>query len=466
MTAFEFIAGSFRDRRGRVIRCGDRIFRAMSGEGAKDFARVERTGLLSELIDDGLLVPWWSVPASEVPLAAPPFERVLEHERLAFVSYPYEWSFGALKAAALTHLDIQIRALEKDVGLVDASAFNVQFHKGKPIFIDHLSFRPYQEGEYWLGHRQFCEEFLNPLVLRSVVGIPHNDWYRGALQGPTNAVLVRLLPFRAWFNWMILTNVILPERFEKRALAAKSHSRVSEGMKRRKFPKSSYKLMLGTLRRGIERLEAPSDTTAWDSYAGDNIYGTEEAERKRAFVARFSAAVRPNMVWDIGCNTGEYAKVALENGAGSAIGFETDALALEKAYRRAVDENLDFTPLYMDATNPSPSQGWHQTERDGLEQRRGADAVFSLAILHHICIGRNVPLNDAVAWLVEHAPRGIIEFVPKEDPMVRELLALRDDIFSDYSEQVFAAALSTRARVVESETITASGRRLFWFERT
>ena len=465
MTDLEHVPGSFRDRRGRVMRSESRIFRALSHEGAVDFEQVERTGFIDDLTERGLLVPWWNVPDAQAPIAGPEIARVLEHERLRFVTYPYEWSFGALKAAALTHLDIQILGLEKNVCFIDASAYNIQFNRGKPVFIDHLSFRPYRDGEYWLGHRQFCDEFLNPLILRALLGIPHNDWYRGALAGIASAELGRVLPLRAWFNWMILSNVILPARFERKSLALKSRRRISKNVERRKLPKNSYRSLLTTLRKGISRLEEPRSDSVWASYSDDNIYASGEAEQKKAFVANFCSAVRPGMIWDIGCNTGEYARAALDAGAGSVIGFETDAVALEKAFQRAVDEDLDFTPLYMDAANPSPAQGWRQSERDGLEQRRGADAVLALAVVHHLCVGRGLPLNDAVTWLIDMAPCGVIEFVPKGDPMIREMLALRDDIFSDYSDEAFDAALSSNARVVESETITKDGRRLVWFDR-
>ena len=35
-------------------------------------------------------------------------EKILEHEKLNFISYPYEWTFTQLKDAALFHLDLQI----------------------------------------------------------------------------------------------------------------------------------------------------------------------------------------------------------------------------------------------------------------------------------------------------------------------------------------------------------------------
>jgi ribosomal protein L11 methylase PrmA len=171
------------------------------------------------------------------------------------------------------------------------------------------------------------------------------------------------------------------------------------------------------------------------------------------------------MVWDIGCNTGDYSVAALQAGARSAIGFDFDQGALDIAFDRARSERRNFLPLFLDATNPAPDQGWSQAERRGLGARAAADAVLALALIHHMAISKNVPLDQVVSWLTSLAPSGVIEFVPKSDPMVVELLRLRADIFPDYNEEQFVRSLQQRARIVASETVSASGRKLFAFDR-
>ena len=223
--------------------------------------------------------------------------------------------------------------------------------------------------------------------------------------------------------------------------------------------------MLVSLRNLISKLHLPDEQTVWRDYERTKTYTNEEDAKKHAFVGDFCREVCPAMIWDFGCNTGAFSETALKSGAGYVVGFEFDAGALEGAYRRSVENGLDFLPLHMDAVNPTPSQGWNQSERDGLIERRNADGVLALALIHHIAIGRNVPLPEVIAWIIGHAPQGVIEFVPKGDPMVQELLQLREDIFDDYTDQAFDAALGKLARVVREETVTESGRRLVWFER-
>ena len=182
-------------------------------------------------------------------------------------------------------------------------------------------------------------------------------------------------------------------------------------------------------------------------------------------MAEFVGQTRPRLLFDLGCNTGDYAALALQAGAGAVVGFDFDQRALEIAFARAEAERLDFLPLFLDAANPSPDQGWRQSERAGFTARARPDALLALAFEHHLAIGRNVPLDQLLDWLTGLAPRGVIEFVPKADPTVRQMLALREDIFDGYDEAAFTACLARAARIVGSEVVSAHGRRLFRYER-
>ena len=456
------VPGSYRDPSGHVFLHQGRVFRTITKRGYDAFQAVEETGLLTELVEKKLLVPWWDVDKNEFEQTDPNILRVLEHTLLPFISYPFEWSFSALRNAALLHLDVHLMALAKGITLSDASAFNVQFNGPKPIFIDHLSFRPYENGEFWKGHSQFCEQFLNPLLLQSQIGIPHNAWYRGSPEGIPSASLASILPFRSRIKLQVLTNIILPVWFERRS---RSSSEVSKSVSKKSLPLSGFKNMLVGLRNFIASLKPTNQATVWKEYAENNSYATDEAKAKTRFIHDFCSTVKPEIIWDMGCNTGEYSKAALEGGAQMAIGYEYDTGALEGAYARAVQEQLNFLPLHLDATNPTPSQGWNQKERAGFAERRNADSVMALALVHHLAIGRNIPLPSVVDWLVGHAPQGVIEFIPKKDPMVQELLSLREDIFDHYTDEIFDKSIAQHAHVVREETVTNSGRRLVWFKR-
>lgn len=455
--------GSFRDPSGRVYVIADRVFRTVMPSAAEDFEFVRSTGLLKRLIEEGHVIAEKTVDPSVLGASARGARYVLEHPRLPFVSYPYEWPFPALKAAALLQVELYLKALAHGVTLSDATAYNIQFRGVEPVFIDTLSFRRYREGEFWTAHRQFCEQFVNPLLLRALIGIPHNAWYRGALEGVPVQDLSRLLPWRRKLSWNVLTHVSMQARFQRRSTHKDDAERRIQG---KGLPLIAFQQILRGLQKWIARLE-PADTgkTLWVDYAQDNSYASEEARAKRRFIAEFAAAVKPRLLWDIGCNTGDYSKAALEAGTEFAVGFDFDQGALDRAFSRAKTERLNFLPLFLDAANPAPSQGWAQAERMGLRQRADADAVVALALIHHLAIARNIPLDEVVDWLVSMAPQGIIEFIQKSDPMVQTLLRLRADIFSEYSEASFVRALEARAEIVQSAMVSATERRLYWFRR-
>ncbi|MBM6593718.1 methyltransferase domain-containing protein [Microvirga pudoricolor] len=466
MTAAQRNAGSYRDPAGHVYEDAGRIFRTINERARADYETVRDKGILSAAAQKGLLIESREI---EKPAGQEGFARaayVVEHPRVPFISYPYEWSFGALKAAALHHLDLQLDLLAQDAVLSDATAYNVQFIGSQPVFIDLLSVRPYRKGEFWIGHRQFCEQFLNPLLLQSSLGIAHNTWYRGSLEGIPTADLARALPFSSRLSWNMLSQVILQAKLQAKATNAPAKA-IQEAKNTRTLSRTAYEGMLRQLRNWIAKLEpARSGKTVWGDYAKDNTYSSAEAQEKRRFVAEFAAKTRPGIMIDIGCNTGDYSVAALEGGASYVVGFDFDQRALDLAFSRSQTDKLKFLPLWLDASNPSPDQGWMQAERSGFGHRAKVDGMVALAFEHHLAIAKNVPLPQVVDWLVDRAPLGVIEFVPKNDQTVQTMLALREDIFDDYSVETFAGQLTKRARIVEQKVVSESGRTLFFYDRS
>ncbi|HEY9549729.1 MAG TPA: class I SAM-dependent methyltransferase [Kiloniellaceae bacterium] len=456
--------GSFRDPSGHVYHLQDRVYRTINPAAAAHYETARDSGCLAALVERGLLIASQEVDKAVLGAQGAGATYVVEHPKIAFVSYPYEWSFSLLKAAALLHLDLHLAALEHGMTLSDASAYNVQFLGPRPLFVDLLSLRRYREGEFWDGHSQFCHQFLNPLLLRALLGVPHNAWYRGALEGITTSELARLLPLRRKLSWNVFSQVVLQAKMQNLA-RGKSRSELA-GTKQKRLPRSAFRNMLQQLRGWIARLEPlDREKSVWNDYAEANTYKSEEAQAKRRFVADFAAATKPGLLIDLGCNTGAYSEAALEGGARRVIGFDFDQGALDQAFARAEQNKLDFLPLHLDAANPSPDQGWRQQERAGFAGRMRADAIVALAFEHHLAIGRNLPLDQVVDWLIGLAPSGVIEFVQKTDSTVQQMLALREDIFAGYTEPAFTAAIEKRARIVRSETISGEGRCLFWYDR-
>lgn len=453
--------GSFRDPSGRVYLYDDRVFRTVNHCAAEDFDFVESTGISAKLVSKGYLLEYKKVECDLLGQAASGARYVIEHPKLPFISYPYEWSFKSLKAAAILHLDIQLEALEHGVTLSDASAFNIQFIGSAPIFIDRLSFVRYREGQFWKGHRQYCENFLNPLLLRSLFGIAHNSWFRGTQEGIATSDLRRLLRVRHVFSWNLLTHVLLQSVLQERQI---NSSVVSKIPALGGLPRANFRQLLLRLKDWISKLEpADAGKTVWQDYSKANSYSSDDVKAKKEFVVEFTVKTRPRMIWDLGCNTGDYAIAALEAGAKYAVGFDFDQGAMDIGVARSRGMNLPLQILFLDVANPTPNQGWSQKERMGLKERATADATIALALIHHLVIARNIPMAEFVEWLINLAPSGVVEFVPKTDSMVRQLLQFREDIFPGYTAENFLRLISKHASVVKTKQVSESGRLLIWF---
>ena len=268
-------------------------------------------------------------------------------------------------------------------------------------------------------------------------------------------VLSRLLPMRSRFSLNVLSHVFLQAKLQRKAHDVQ---KVSKRIQEKRLRKVGYDEILRGLSRWIARLR-PRDCskTVWNDYADRNSYSDVSRAHKASFVANFVSRTNPALLFDIGCNSGDYSALALRNGARFVVGLESDIGALEQAFRRACAENLEFLPLYIDVANPSPDQGWLQRERAGLASRARGDAVLALAVVHHMVIGRNLPIRDVVNWIMDVAMRGVIEFVPKSDPMVRDLLALREQAFADYNESRLETLINARGRVVRKRSCPNQG---------
>ena len=461
-----FDTGSFRDPAGSVFYFRDEVYRELSKTAENNFRKLMSTGTYDCLLEAGVLNPAELVLSDKTKnLFGICSNAVLKHKKIDHISYAYEWPFRMLKKAALAHLDTHLLCLENNFTIVDGNSFNIQFDGVEPKFIDTPSIIPYEPGTPWLGYAQFCEQFLAPLLMSSDLGVPYHHWLRGAPNGMSLDDFSKLLPWRKYFNFNRFIHIILHNRMQKR-FASSAEDIKKEKIIFKEMKKGSLINFIKSIRNLVLSLEtSPKQKTEWEDYESLCHYSDVDRHKKDGFVKNFVVESKPKCLWDLGCNSGEYAELAIKSGTTSVIGFDVDLGALDLAVKRASLKSLKFLPLYSDALNPSPNQGWAERERKGIQERSSADAVIALAIIHHLVISGGVPLNEVVRWLVERAPTGVIEFVSKKDPMVKKLLFSRLDHFEDYNETAFEKYLSHHAKVVDKMTIYGGKRVLFRFER-
>ena len=454
--------GSFRDPDARVAYLNDSVYRIVYPNGFKKFDFIKK--ILQNKSIAEYLIDTKEVDQEELRLLELENNknvRVFKHKKIDYISYPYEWSFYRLKDAALHHLNLHINLLKNNATLIDAYSYNVQFNNYSPIFIDLMSIKEYSEGEFWTGHKQFCESFLNPLVLKSKLGINYNNWFKGNLEGIDTSELSKLLKFKHMLSWNIFYNIFLLNYFEKKY----KKNEDLKITKNKKLKKSYYLSILTNLVNFIDGLKPKKETSVWGEYSRDNTYNEEEKKNKYEFISNYFNKNKSNRVLDLGCNNGEYSKLAIQSGCKSVVGLDYDLNAIDEAYLISKKERLNFLPLYFDVSNPSSDIGWYQKERKGFKKRLNFDFVLALAFEHHLAIAKNIPLEDVINWITSLAPKGIIEFVPKNDVTIQSMLRLKGDIFPNYNLENFKNFLSKKTKITSEKIVSKSGRTLFSFEK-
>ncbi|HEX9800609.1 MAG TPA: class I SAM-dependent methyltransferase [Thermoanaerobaculia bacterium] len=454
-----FDGGSYRDPSARVFFADGRVYRALRRDALDRWRELAAAPLLGELMGQGRLV------ATELLDPAPPlppgdWAGCLEHERVPFVSYPCEWSFARLRDGAVFVLDLLAELLAAGFTLRDATPLNVQWRGARPVFIDVPSIERWREGEPWLGYRQFCEGFLNPLLFEASRGVGLQGWLRGEPEGMTSADLAALLPLREKLRPAVIAHVLLhaksQARFDRLAGAEVGRELAAAG-----FSKQLILANLRGLRRLVGRLEPRSRTSAWAGYGEDPGYSAADSAAKLEFVERALASRRRAVVLDLGSNTGTYSLAAAGH-ADLVVALDADRAAVDELYRRTRrDGENRVLALVADLVNPTPGIGWRNRERQPLLERARPDLALALALAHHLVIGRNVPIVELVDWLAELAPETILEIAPREDPRVQMLLGRRPGVGDDWSVARFDEMLPRRLTILRRTQFADGGRTLY-----
>lgn len=453
---------SFRDPSGFICQRNGEIFRQINQCYADDFKFVEATGLLQKLWDLKDLIPHQEEEIDNAfSLNA---YKVLKPHRVPFISYPYEWSFSQLKDAALLTLDIQLEAMKNGLSLKDASAFNVQFLQGKPIFIDTLSFTKPKTNGPWTAYGQFCSHFLAPLALMCYRDIRLSKLLRTYIDGIPLDLATRLLPLTAKFHFGIFYHIFLHAKSQVR-LAKTSVKDLKPTHQGGKISDIGQRGIIESLKRTVQSLKWKPKGTQWAEYYSFTNYTTRAFQQKEKIVSKLIKAARPKTVWDFGANDGKFSRIAAISGA-LTISLDIDPASVEKNYLQCKSNGeTKILPLLMDWTNPSPGIGWSNEERMSIIERGPADMILALALIHHIAIGNNVPFEMVAQLFADLCKRLIIEWVPKEDSQVKKLLLNREDIFKNYNEQDFLSAFS-RYFIIESKIPLEESTRIIFFMRS
>ena len=453
----ENIPSSFRDPSGFLFRRNGILCRQINTSYKTNYDRLMYSGLYAALTDAQLLIPHEEVTIhSPTPNKA---YKIIAPELIPFISYPYEWCFSQLKDAALTTLKIQKKSLDFGMSLKDCSAYNIQFREGKPILIDTLSFEEYPEGRPWVAYKQFCQHFLAPLALMSYRDVRLNQLLRIYIDGIPLDLASSLLQFYTYFVFSLTTHIHFHAKSQKhfaRSPLSKTKARVT---------RLSFMGLIDSLESAIRKMNYKFQNSEWSDYYQDTNYSSEGFQHKAVIISTFLETINPKTVWDLGANVGTFSRICSDRKI-QVLSFDMDHSAVEKNYSQCTARGeKNILPLLLDLTNPSPGIGWQNEERMPLLERGPADAVFALALIHHLAISNNLPFCRVVDFFSRICNSLIIEFVPKEDSQTRKLLSTRIDIFPDYTQQGFEREFEKTFHIRECVRVKDSQRSLYLMER-
>ena len=308
MMSHSLSAVSFRDPAGFVYREQGDLRRQVNQVYREHYDELMASGLYQELVDERLLVKHEEIDAEafEPSLAY----KVIRPEPIEFVSYPYEWCFSQLQDAALLALDIQRRALLRGMTLKDCSVYNIQFHRGRPIFIDTLSFEIMRDGDPWVGYRQFCEHFLAPLASQSLTDYRLGQLCRTNIDGVPLDLAARLLPWRSRLRFGLGVHIHLHSALQRSQAGEAGPSR-----DRRASTAARCSAWLTASRRRSAACAGSHASKGWANYYDDNSYTPEEFRPQGpARSPSFSNERVRKTVWDLGANTGYFSHTRIRNG--------------------------------------------------------------------------------------------------------------------------------------------------------
>jgi len=439
---------SYRDPAGHIFLREGIAYRQVNPGYREHLEALMSSGLYQELADTGKLIRHSEV---DLPGSDGQAWKVLLPEQIKFLSYPYEWSFSQLRDAALLTLDIQAAAMKKGLSLKDATPFNVTFVKGRPLFIDTLSFEKHVTTEPWIAYHQFCTGFLAPLLLAAYKDPDLIRLLSVHPEGIPLALCSSLLPWSSRFKPLSALHVHLQGKVKK----------TEDNGKTAAFSREKLEHIVSHLRDGIKGLTLTGGST-WSDYYDETILSQAYLKEKENLVTDMVSRIDVNTIFDAGCNTGDFSLILAAKGK-RLIAADFDARCIDRLYATATEKKIELDTLVVDLMNPPPAIGWDNAERPSFLSRLHVDLTLALALLHHLCLAQNLPFQKIADTFHRISGWLLVEFVPKSDPKSQQLIRHKRDIYDWYTEEGFLTAFGARFDLIESRQVGDTGRTLHLF---
>jgi hypothetical protein len=446
---------SFKDPAGFIFQSNGKYYRQINISFSEDYEMLMRSGLYDVLVQNKLLLAHSEV--MENFTASDNHYKTLFPQQIKFICYPYEWCFDQLKDAALLTIRIMKLAINRGMILKDATPFNIQFENGQPVFIDTLSFEIYDESKPWIAYRQFCECFLFPLYIEHYLKLDIQKLFATYLDGIPVNFTARLLPIKSRLNPGVLLHVYL-QNFVKDYKGIKTREAC--------FDKLKLSRLLDHLENRISKITSNiSKISVWNNYYSETILSQHYLNEKKIIFNYFLKNIKYNTALDLGTNNGYFARILAENNA-NIIAIDSDNQCINNLYQETKKYNiLNILPLCIDVSNPSPATGFQTTERQSFIQRINAELVVALALVHHLVLAKNIPLNKIATFIASVCIKYlVIEFIPLTDPKAAEIVK-RKSHHNTYDQESFERSFSDLFVTCEKIIIPGTERVLYLMDK-
>ena len=459
-------SGSFRDPSGRVFKFSKynnlRIIRGVTAQTFKEQTQFLDSQLYTSLNKHKKIVETKLFDSSQIldTETQKSWSHFLEHATVDLITYPYEWSFGQLKDAAILHLEVLQECLEHGWIVKDSTPYNIQFVNNKPLFIDTPSITKWESGSGWESYRQFCMMFLYPLMLESYLDIDFRMLLKSNLDGIDPKTMFNMVGLRKIYKKGVFSHIYLPYKIEKNILANERDTATAKKRTNISHSKLSVIALVDSMLGIIKGLKVNSKISVWGDYDHINTYEHDDNVIKQNFIDSVTNNKRFNTVWDCGANTGLFSE-HISGNSREIIAMDGDILAVEKMYQRLKSRDSNITPMVMNLENMSPDHGFNARERTRLDLRSKPDLIMCLAIIHHIRISANIPCDNFLAYLRSLNSEVIIEFVQREDDMVKKLLLNKKEQYLDYNIDAFENSIEKYFSIEKTDLLKGGHRKIY-----
>jgi SAM-dependent methyltransferase len=422
------------DTGGEVFLSNNRVFRGIYPGKSDLYRKVLHICKTHDLFQFGIVS---TRELNSNPHPELPYDLVLEHEHIPFISYPHEWPGSMLKDAAIFHINLYAELGKRGLTIKDWHPYNILFKGVVPIFVDFSSIVPMGnlQNEAYLTpprippafrhlwnttssyffemYRRMCEPyFLLPLYMMHAG--QHTKAHISILETYLNVAKpkdVRSLVGRKYKLFDILNKLALIQ------------------------PGSGKSWFLKLLRLEIETLSV-SRRGYLDYYASKGEdFGFSPSpnwNNKQKVVYDAVKCFQPKTVLDIGSNTGWFSVLAARLGC-QVVAMDIDDACVDAVYRRAKQEKLPILPLVANLANLTPDIAPPTFKNEPSLSLIGGDAplitaankrlkcemVLALAIIHHLVLGSGLRFERVVELLSALTEKLlVIEFVAREDELI------------------------------------------------